>query len=360
MVRAGSREGPDSVDSGPMAGLNEEERKELLRMQSLLEVGDYTTLFSLGKTASKGELRKAYYELSRRYHPDRFYRKDLGSDTELIEDVFAGINLAYEEAGKRVDGEQSLSAKEASPKRKKRRPPPKSEQAAKAVPEPEHGHSVSWNTEEAQARAEEARFRAAQAKRRKRKKKAPGPQVPAAVEQFKQRMLDRLRKAKGHFRAGQAAMEEENWSKASSSFYLATQFDPRNAKFKAAFEEANGNAKRAQADHIVAMGENAEQYGSIREAVAHYARAVELSPDHAKPYFKLGKALRRIDEEDRGAIEHLRTAVTRAPRILEYRLELAYAYESNGLKRNANREFLAAQRIDGASAEAKAGAKRTR
>ena len=334
---------------------------ELLRMQSLLEVGDYATLFSVGKAASKGELRKSYYDLSRRYHPDRFYRKDLGDDTELIEDVFAGINLAYEEAGKRLGTEAETEPSEESPKRrKKRRPSPKAEPSKSAVPEPEHGHSVSWNTEEAQARAEEARFRAAQAKRRKRKKKPPGPQVPAAVEQFKQRMLDRLRKAKGHFRAGQAAMEEENWSKASSSFYLATQFDPRNAKFKAAFEEANANAKRSQADHIVAMGENAEQYGSIREAVAHYARAVELAPDHAKPYFKLGKALRRVDDKDRAAIEHLRTAVTRAPRTLEFRLELAYAYEANGLNRNANREFLAAQRIDGTNEDAKSGVKRTR
>lgn len=343
-----------------MAGLNEEERKELLRMQSLLEVGDYATLFSMGKAASKGDLRKSYYELSRRFHPDRFYRKDLGNDTELIEDVFAGINLAYEEAGKRLDSGSEVEAPDGAPKRKRRRPAPKAPEAEKAVPESEHGHSVSWNTEEAKARAEEARFRAAQAKRRKRKKKTAGPQVPAAVEQFKQRMLDRLRKAKAHYRTGQAAMGEENWSKASSSFYLATQFDPRNAKFKVAFEEANGNAKRAQADQIVALGENAEQYGSIREAVAHYARAVELSPDHAKPYFKLGKALRRIDEQDRGAIEHLRTAVTRAPRILEYRLELAHAYEANGLNRNANREFLAAQRIDGGSEEAKAGVKRTR
>ncbi|MFT5585859.1 MAG: tetratricopeptide (TPR) repeat protein [Cognaticolwellia sp.] len=343
-----------------MAGLNDEERKELLRMQSLLEVGDYATLFSVGRDISKENLRKSYYDLSRRFHPDRFYRKDLGDDTVLIEDVFAGINLAYQEAGNRLDAKVGEVPSQVPKKRKKRRAPPKPGDADKAVPEAEHGHSVSWNTQEAKARAEEARFRVAQAKRRKRQKKGPEPQVPAAVEQFKQRMLDRLRKAKGHFRAGQAAMEQDNWSKASSSFYLATQFDPRNAKFKTAFEEANANAKRAQADKIVATGENAEQYGSIREAVAHYARAVELAPDHAQPYFKLGKALRRIDEKDRGAIEHLRTAVTRAPGTLEYRLELADAYEANGLNRNANREFMAAQRIDGASGQARAGVKRTR
>ena len=50
----------------------------------------------------------------------------------------------------------------------------------------------------------------------------------------------------------------------------------------------------------------------------------------------------------------------RAPRILDYRLELAQAYEANGLNRNANREFLAAQRIDGSNDQAKAGVKRTR
>lgn len=351
-----------------MAGLNEEERSQLLRMQSLLEVGDYETLFGAGKSPTATALRKAYYDLSRRYHPDRFYRKNLGGDTELIEDVFAGINLAYQEFGKRVEEAKAKAEDpgEQAP-RKRRRPASKGgaqkakpSVAEKAVPEADHGHSVKWNTEEAKARAEEARFRAAQAKRRKRKRPPGAPKPPAAVEQFKQRMLDRLRKAKTHYKAGKAAMEEENWSKASSAFYLATQFDPRNAKYKVAFEEANANAKRAQADQIVAMGENAEQYGSIREAVAHYARAVELSPDHAKPYFKLGRALRRIDEQDRAAIEHLRTAVTRAPRVLDYRLELAHAYEANGLNRNAHREFGHAQRIDRANEDAKAGFKRTR
>ncbi len=333
-----------------MAGLNDEERKELLRIQSLLEVGDHATLFSMGKGVSKASLRKSYYELSRRFHPDRFYRKDLGNDTELIEEVFAGINLAYQQAGNRLElGVET---------------PPSQVPAATGTPksgaEAEKGHSVSWNKKESTSPAQESSPRAVQPKRRKRPKKAPVSGVPSASEQLKQRMLDRLRKAKGHFRSGQAAMEGENWSKASSSFYLASQFDPRNAKYKAAFEDANANAKQARVQHIVALGENAEQFGSVREAVAHYARAVELAPDHAQPYFKLGKALRRIDEKDRGAIDHLRTAVARAPRILDYRLELAQAYEANGLNRNANREFLAAQRIDGSNDQAKAGVKRTR
>ena len=333
-----------------MAGLNDEERKELLRIQSLLEVGDYATLFSTGKSVSKASLRKSYYELSRRFHPDRFYRKDLGNDTELIEEVFAGINLAYQQAGNRLDLQVEAAPSQA----------PKATRSDKTGAEAEQGHSVSRNKKESTASAEEVSSRSAQPKRRKRPKKAPASGVPTVIEQLKQRMLDRLRKAKGHFRSGQAAMEGENWSKASSSFYLASQFDPRNAKYKAAFEEANANAKRSRVHHIVALGENAERYGSVREAVAHYARAVELAPDHAQPYFKLGKALRRIDEKDRGAIEHLRIAVTRAPRILDYRLELAQAYEANGLNRNANREFVAAQRIDGSNVQAKAGVKRTR
>ena len=332
-----------------MAGLNDEERKELLRIQSLLEVGDYATLFSTGKGFSKASLRKSYYELSRRFHPDRFYRKDLGNDTELIEEVFAGINLAYQQAGERLE-----LGVQAAP-----RQVPKPTGRRKPVADAEQGHSVRWSKRESTAPAEEANARAAQPKRRKRPKKVPASGVPSAIGQLKQRMLDQLRKAKGHFRSGQAAMEGENWSKASSSFYLASQFDPRNAKYKAAFELANANARRSRVLHIVALGENAERYGSVREAVAHYARAVELAPDEAQPYFKLGKALRRLDEKDRGAIEHLRTAVTRAPRILDYRLELARAYEANGLNRNANREFVAAQRIDGSNVQAKAGVKRT-
>lgn len=332
-------------------------------MKSLLELADYETLFKLGAGAGTKELRASYYELSRRYHPDRFYRKDLGQDADLIEDVFAGINEAYQNLSSRL--RRGEKAGDEQPRRRRRKKPEAATSSQPTEPSPEDvsHHEVRWDSEDAKKRADKARFRAAQSQRKRKRTKPKakkGPAVPSAVEAFKQRMIERIRKGKEHYRAGKEAMDAENWSKASSSFYLATQFDPKNERYREAFDDANTRARQVQIDHIVAMGDNAEQYGSLREAVTHFARAVELDPPNGEAHYRLGRALRRLDENDRGAVDQLRKAVGKGPRVFKYRLELARAYEGQGLQRNAHREYRAAVAIDGSNEDARSGAKRTR
>ena len=78
-----------------MEGLKPEELDSLQQLRKKLEKGDWYDLLGLDTDFEAGELKRAYYDLSRRYHPDRFYRRNITEHQELIELVFSGINKAY-------------------------------------------------------------------------------------------------------------------------------------------------------------------------------------------------------------------------------------------------------------------------
>lgn len=330
-------------------------------MQRLLAASEYYTLFGLEPGAGTGKVRKAYYDLSRRYHPDRFYRDDLGDDAQIVEEVFAGINLAYRTLSvpaERKKFHRSFSIEDQSTEEEiaaaEEAEAVQQEQAEEEV----DGHTVRFDVGDKKRAKDKAPK--GERKKRTRTKKGPAKATPAAVQALKKRLMLRLRKARRYYKAGVEEAEAGQWVKAASSFYLATQYAPKNEEYKRRFADANMRGRQVQADLILQAGRSAEDYGSLREAVSHYQRAVEIKPPHGAPYFRLGRALRRLDNMDRAALDNLRTAVTNTPNTLEFRMELAACFEDHGMTRNANREYKAAMDLDRSNEEAKAGFKRTR
>ena len=79
-----------------MSGLSEEEHRGIQELSTHVESGDYYAILGVAPDCSAADLKNAYYDLSRRFHPDRFYRRDVGELQELIEEVFTGINISFE------------------------------------------------------------------------------------------------------------------------------------------------------------------------------------------------------------------------------------------------------------------------
>ena len=55
----------------------------------------YYAFFGLSRTASRREIRRAYFKLSKAFHPDRWFRRDLGIFTERLDRVFKWLNRAH-------------------------------------------------------------------------------------------------------------------------------------------------------------------------------------------------------------------------------------------------------------------------
>lgn len=75
--------------------LDDDFKREVIFVYEQLEDVDHYQLLGVDR-GLEGNLRKAYFRMSKRYHPDRFYQKILGDFESMIEDVFQRITRAYQ------------------------------------------------------------------------------------------------------------------------------------------------------------------------------------------------------------------------------------------------------------------------
>ncbi len=339
--------------------LSDEERENLERKFAEAEDGSYYDLLELDYDADAAAVQKAYYGLSRVWHPDRFFRRDLGGYGEMLETVFVSITQGYRTLtdpvkrrtyDRKLDRTATKKARDEGVERAR-------ETAVKA----------RGAGEEAEKATGGKRRRAASARRPGGR--AAGPVDPRRRRRYQQRAVsgvrkqlrERLAKAQRFFLAGKEAMDEGNAVKAASSLQLALQLNPNNADYKALANEAAAACRQVQAAQLAAAAENAESFHNIREAMANYHKAVdEYGSKDPRAHFRLGKLVRRYEEDDRAALGYLRKAVQLAPDEVAFRLELGNLYADLGLGLNAQREFQAVLERDKNNEEAKAGMKRSR
>ncbi|MFU8805272.1 MAG: DnaJ domain-containing protein, partial [Bradymonadaceae bacterium] len=92
--------------------LEDDFKRELLCVYSQLGDMSHYAFFGIPPEASRKEIRNAYYGLSKRYHPDLYFRRLLGDYGPMIEKVFQRATKAYKilsNPKKRTEYDASLS-----------------------------------------------------------------------------------------------------------------------------------------------------------------------------------------------------------------------------------------------------------
>jgi len=56
---------------------------------------DYFDRLEVDPQADRAAIRRAYFRLSKEFHPDRYYGKDLGAFRQMIGEVFKGVSEAF-------------------------------------------------------------------------------------------------------------------------------------------------------------------------------------------------------------------------------------------------------------------------
>jgi tetratricopeptide (TPR) repeat protein len=83
---------PEPQPSSPEA---DEQLEEILTFKEKLPTMNYYQILSVAKTASDEDIKKAYFLLARKYHPDRFSRSLPRETRVMIEEIFDQITKAY-------------------------------------------------------------------------------------------------------------------------------------------------------------------------------------------------------------------------------------------------------------------------
>lgn len=104
----GPRAGPASADGGfdgmifsasdiaEPADLTEDQRKRILFVEHNLERWSYYRLLGVKRTAPASDIKAGYFKVSREFHPDAFFRKNLGSYKDRVERIFKTMKIAYD------------------------------------------------------------------------------------------------------------------------------------------------------------------------------------------------------------------------------------------------------------------------
>lgn len=322
---AAARPGPPPAPSAPASratgkalpsldaslDISVELQRELLDFAGRLE-RPYHEILGVAHDADERAIKKAYFGLSKRLHPDRYFRQDIGAFAPLVEGCFRKLLEAYE----LLSDPQTRSEVQRAPT------------IAPAV--------------------SPARRSSLEARRRLRER-------VGALASAKRASEERRRKAKTFFEAGMAAFAQERWLEAAGSVRLAIAFDPGNEAFRESFAEVQQRAHAERASVLQKQAEGALEMRDLPQALKLFEEAVHFRPADADLAIQAARIAWQGLGELRRAKELAMHAVELQPENGFFRRTLGLIYRDAGLAANARRELEAALRCDPKDAEAKAG-----
>ncbi|MDG1477947.1 MAG: DnaJ domain-containing protein [Myxococcota bacterium] len=329
----------------PKIDLSNKECALIEQMHRTLEQCSHYTLLGISEDADATDVRKAYYDLSRHLHPDRFFRREVGDYAPKIEAIFSAITIAYqtlsdERKRDRYD-QEALESRTPSRRRRRRRSVKAEEPLIAAGADPsDDDDGLSEEAAEAPPAPKPART----SRRSSRRARQLSPRARSLYRKkimgkVRQEVTENIRRAKVYYEAGKKDLEDGHPLKAESSLYLAVKLDPRNEDYRSLLDEAHDQSLQIRAQQFMNAAESAESYQNIQEALYNYRKAVEYKSRNGQVYYRLAQLTRRFEKDTREALTLLRSAVQYSPNNADFRIALAEVYAELDLGLNARREY---------------------
>lgn len=268
----------------------------------------YYALFGLAPDCNEKEIKQAYFKLSRKYHPDSYFRKNLGEYRSKIETIFKKCSVAYE----------TLSS------------PTKRAIYDLTLPyEP---------TEEDKTRQEKERRQAEidrRLKTEKRKRILRNNLISKKKTQAREYYEDALR-----------YQEKNDPLKAANSIRLALVHDPGNPNYQKLLEDVGPKAGAIRSENEYKRGRYEESIGNNEEALTSYLKAIECNPNDTKSLYQAAALLLHSKRELKMALTFCRKAQQLDPNSAKITKTLAELYLEMGMNKNAIREYKRALEIN--------------
>jgi len=304
----------------PDIDLSPEQQRRILEFEASLD-RSYHALLGVDRDADAKAIKRAYFALSKEFHPDRYFRRNVGSFAQRLDRIFKKVVEAYEllsDPATRAEIERSLAQS----------PPPRAPDA----PDAPTGAA------------------------------APAPQVSskrAALERLRSHfkipekvLTERRFKARQFFQAAMISAKKGHWKDAGASIRLAIAFDPWNDEYKAGFSQVQAQVHQLRADELLEEAQVSLDAKSQQAALRLLEEALSYRPCDPAINEKAARLALDVGELD-AAREYVETACELKPDSADLQCLLGKILVKAGVRAKGLAALKRALEIDSGHAEAK-------
>jgi curved DNA-binding protein CbpA len=350
-------------------------RRWILKLYRSLERSDHYQLLGVDRAADKKTIKRAYFDLAAKLHPDKYFRKRLGTFKHRMEAVFGRITLAqdtltnadrraeydeYVEERLRTRGMEDLLAAAMAEAKRAEESAEQEAQAASSPSQPEMKPVPVPTAPSVDVSAAARRDALARRLLGGRPGSSPSrPSMPAvqrppttaeAMDALRRRFEDRKAQARAaqarkYVAAGEEALAKNDVVSAANNFRVASTLLPEDEQLEKRATETQGRADAILADTYAKQAVYEEKTGQWPEAARSWQRVCRGRPNDARVCERAANAIVKAEGDLHEAARLAKQAVAIAPDTVSFRVTLAGVYLAAGLALNARRELeTAAQR----------------
>jgi curved DNA-binding protein CbpA len=341
------------------ADLDHQKKKKILDLYNALDDRTHYEMLGVLADADKKQIKAAYYALAPEYHPDKYFRKRLGTYKQKIEAIFTRLTLAHDV----LTSKQRRAEYDAYLEQTRRNrtmaallehdPADVSAVVAASEEGPPSG-TMSGRYADTDASAPESRRRPYAPRIMQATRPRPGeglgiaqggassnPPIATGHGDASRPRYDphRRMQLERYVLAAKVAIERKDLAAAANAYRLAVGLAPEDAELKQKLTEVQQQAATELTEGFLKQAEYEASQGRWAEAALSYANVCPGRPDDPRPHERVAFCTLKTGQNARRAIDYARRAVRLAPQSAEYRLTLARAYMTAGLEASARVEM---------------------
>ena len=376
----------DATELEEICDLDIEQRKRVLDLFYAMEDNDYYTLLGIAKESDKRAIKRAYYEVALPMHPDKFFRKNLGSFKPKMESVFNRLTVAHDtllDKDRRAEydvylrevahtkGMEAMLARamdEARTAQQAAAATAAADAAATAAamaaipsaPPPSAAPGVDPAVLAARRQALAARLMGGRGR-------VSAPPVSAQVETvrlapvvqqssndamdaLKRRFTDRLADARAaqvtkYVQAAEGAAAKNDWVASANAYRIAEELAPEDPEIARASLGAQTQANMILGDSYTKQAVYDERNENWPGAMRAWTRVAKLKPQDAHANERAAHSICKAQGDYHEAAQLAQNAVKIQPNIMGHRITLANVYIAAGKPLLARRELESAAQV---------------
>jgi tetratricopeptide (TPR) repeat protein len=308
----------EAAKAGARVDLPDAFQREIREFAKALPALNYYEVLGVPREAEHAEIRDAFFQRSKTYHPDRYFKKELGPYGELLHEVYKRIVAAHDVLrDSKLRGAYDRSLSPASESRPITLPPP----ATPVSRAPTSGRGASL--------------------RSRLGLKSPGLMLVSLQRQLEQ---SRARATK-QFEAAMLQKKNGDWARAAQLVELALAFDPREKRYH---DELAEILPRANAERAAEVRRKAEilLHGDRAGAAELLEEAAQLSPTDAELAHKLAELLAGLEGGLEKAALYIERAISLDEESLHFRKAAGDIYRKAGDSQKARKHLQKAWELD--------------